>query len=363
MLITSIQDIEEEVHIKPLSTGRREIGPGRPCFFIAEAGVNHNGDPALARELIDIAAESGADAVKFQTFNARRVISPDAPKAKYQKDTTGESGSQIDVVRNLEFPFETFGELSEHASKRGILFLSTGFDTTAVDYLESIDMPILKIASGEITNFPLLRHFGATKRPVILSTGMSDIGEVSAAIAVLEAAGSTDIAILHCTSNYPARYEDVNLRAMLTLRSAFERPVGYSDHSPGIDVALAAVALGANILEKHFTVDKSLPGPDHQASLTPSELTACVTGIRNVERSLGSTRKYCTEAEMDTRYVARRSLFLAKPKKAQEIITEDDLIPLRPGDGVPASMVDYVVGRRLTKDLPDGYKLQWSDLG
>ena len=358
-----IRPIENKTTAKTLWTGKREIGPGQPCFFIAEAGVNHNGDVALARDLIDIAVESGADAVKFQTFRATRITSPDAPKAKYQKDTTGESGNQLDVVRNLELPFETFGELAEYSAKRGILFMSTGFDTTAVDYLESIDVPILKIASGEITYFPLLRRFGATKRPVILSTGMSDIGEVNAAVAVLEEAGSTDIAILHCTSNYPARYEDINLRAMQTLRAAFERPVGYSDHSPGIEVTLAAVALGADIIEKHFTVDKSLPGPDHLASLTPSELDACIKGIRHVEQSLGSSRKQCTQAELDTRHVARRSLFLAKPMKAQDTITPDDLIPLRPGDGISADMVDHVVGRRLAADLPEGHKLRWSDLG
>ena len=332
----------------------RMIGDGHPCFVIAEAGVNHNGDPELARKLVDAAAAAGADAVKFQTFRTEGIMVRSAPKASYQKETTGSGESQFDMVRRLELPFEEFRKLQEYSEQRGILFLSTPFDFDAVDYLASLDVAAFKISSGEVTNHPFLARVARTGKPVILSTGMSTLNEVEEAVRVLKSAGAVALSLLHCVSNYPAIPSDVNLRAMFTMRNAFSVPVGYSDHTLGIEIALAAVALGASIVEKHFTLDRSLPGPDHRASLQPDELSAMVRGIRNVEQALGHGRKEPAASEADTAAAARRSLVAACDIPAGTALTEEVIAIKRPGTGMPPAMRSSIVGRTAKRDIPAG---------
>ncbi len=338
------------------------IGDGAPCFVIAEAGINHNGDVALAHRLIDVAVRAGADAVKFQTFRAAQVISPAAPKAAYQKRNTGGDESQLEMARRWEFGESEFRALQRHCAESGILFLSTPFDHDSVDLLARLDVAAFKVASGEVTNLPLLRHIATTGRPVILSTGMSWLGEVDAAVRALREAGCGALALLHCVSNYPAAPADANLRAMATMARAFAVPVGYSDHTLGLEVALAAVALGAAIVEKHFTLDRSLPGPDHKASLTPDELAALVSGIRAVEAALGDGVKAPREAEADTRRVARRSLFLVRDVAAGAALDEHDLIALRPSGGIDPAETDRLVGAVARRKLAAGEMLGWNDV-
>ena len=346
---------------EPFDIASRRIGAGR-CFVIAEAGVNHNGDAAIAARLIDAAARAGADAVKFQTFRAEHVVSADAPKAAYQRATTGESEGQLDMVRALELPPSSFEALKSHAEGRGILFLSTPFDHDSVDLLHRLGVAAFKIASGEVTNLPLLRHVAALGKPVILSTGMSYLGEVEAAVGALRSSGLDRLALLHCVSNYPADHADVNLRAMATLRAAFAVPVGYSDHTTGIAVALAAAARGAAVLEKHFTLDRALPGPDHRASLEPAELSAMVAGIRTVESALGDGIKAPRPQEADTRLVARRSLFVRAPIAADQRFEAGHLIALRPAGGIGPEQIDSVIGRRALRGLVSGDRLDWRDV-
>ena len=286
----------------------RKIGWGEPVFIIAEAGVNHNGDLQTAEKMVDVAAEAGADAVKFQTFRADEVVSEAAPKARYQIENTGEGGSQLEMLKRLELSPDAHRKLIERCHARGIMFLSTPFDFPSADLLERLSVPAYKVPSGEITNWPFLEHIASKGKPIILSTGMSDLNEVEQAVKVLRAAGCSELLILHATSSYPATAASSNLRAMQTLSDFFHTPIGLSDHTIGIEVALAATALGACILEKHFTLDRSLPGPDHKASLEPAELRSLVRGIRAVESALGDGRKQPTPSEEDVRRVARRSI-------------------------------------------------------
>ena len=323
----------------------REIGPGQPCFIIAEAGVNHNGSLEMARQLVDAAARAGADAVKFQTFKAEKVVSPQAPKAAYQLQTTGASESQLDMVKRLELPFDAFRELYVYCQDKGIRFMSTPFDEESVDFLAELGVAVFKIPSGEITNLPFLAHVAHKGKPMIVSTGMSYLGEVEAAVRTIEEVGNRDFVLLHCVSNYPANPADVNLRAMHTLAAAFGVPVGYSDHTLGIEVAIAAVALGACVIEKHFTLDRSLPGPDHRASLEPDELAALVRGIRTVEAALGHGRKEPAASEANTTVVARRSLVAARDIPAGTVLTEEMIAIKRPGTGLPPAMRPYLIGR------------------
>lgn len=340
----------------------RRVGPGQPCFIIAEAGVNHNGDPEAAKKLIDVAVESGADAVKFQTFKAERVISADAPKAGYQLESTDPGESQLDMIRKLELTDDHFRQLDAYCRERGIIFISTPFDHPSVDLLDSLGVPAFKVPSGETVNLPLLRHIASKQKPVILSTGMSTLGEVERAVNTIKQAGSGQLAVLHCVSNYPAAVADVNLMAMQTMGHAFQTPVGYSDHTLGIEIPIAAVALGACVIEKHFTLDKALPGPDHRASLEPDELAAMVRGIRNVQAAMGSGIKTPAESEENTRLVARRSLFLERDVIAGAVLRDTDLIALRPSGGIPPDQFDHVVGRRLRRSLNRGAQLGWEDL-
>lgn len=337
----------------------REIGPDRPCFIIAEAGVNHNGDPELARRLIDVAVEAGADAVKFQTFKAERLMTPSAPKAAYQKASTGPTGSQLDVIRKLELSGEVFRSLRDYCVKKGILFLSTPFDEESADFLDELGVPVFKIPSGEITNPSFLAHVARKGKPIILSTGMADEVEVARAVEAIRATGHTQLILLQCTSAYPADPGDANLRAMLTLGQSFGVAVGYSDHTLGVETALAAVALGACVVEKHFTLDRNLPGPDHQASAEPAELAALVRGIRCVEKALGDGRKAPAAAEADTAAVARKSLVAAVDIPAGTVLTEAMITAKRPGTGIPPAEAGRVVGREAVRDIHKGEIIAW----
>jgi N,N'-diacetyllegionaminate synthase len=322
-------------------------------LIIAEAGVNHNGDLDLARRLIDVAARSGADVVKFQTFTADRLATRAAPKAEYQSQTTGSRESQHAMLRRLELSEEMHRQLIAHCETRGIEFLSTGFDIESVDLLAALGQRQFKIPSGEITNLPYLRHIGQLGKPVILSTGMAALDEVGAAIEALERAGTprSDMTVLHCTTEYPAPIAEANLRAMQTMQATFGVKVGYSDHTPGIEVAIAAVAMGATLIEKHFTLDRSLPGPDHKASLEPAELGAMVAAIRNIEAALGDGIKRVAPSEAKNQPIARKSLVARRAIRAGELFSAENLTAKRPGTGVSPMRWDEIVGRRAPRDF------------
>ena len=339
--------------INSLNLGGRLVGLGNPCFVIAEAGVNHNGDINMAHRLVDLAVESGADAVKFQTFQTERIISRRAPKADYQVKNTGADESQFDMIKALELPEEGFAQLMAHCQDRGILFLSTPFDHESVDILARLDVAAFKVGSGEITNLPLLEKIAGHGKPMIISTGMATIGEVETAVRVAQEAGTQEVILLHCVSNYPADPADVNLTAMHTMSRAFGLPVGYSDHTVGLEVPLAAVALGASVIEKHVTMDKSLPGPDHFASLEPDELKRMISGIRIVEKSLGHGRKEPAESETNTIAVARKSLVARLDLPAGTVLTEEMIDIKRPGNGLPPVMRPHLVGRALRVDVSE----------
>lgn len=334
--------------------GEREVGRDQSCFIIAEAGVNHNGQLDLAKRLVAAAAEASADAVKFQTFSAHRVASASAKKAGYQKQTTAPEQSQREMLKRLELSSEAHRELQAFCHEKGVLFVSTPFDWGSVDLLDSIGVPFFKIGSGEITNHAFLSYVAGKGRPIVLSTGMSTLGEVDEAVHVIEQAGCREISLLHCVSNYPAAPADINLRAMQTLAAAWHYPVGYSDHTVGVEVALAAVAMGACIIEKHFTLDRDLPGPDHRASLEPDELRRMITGIRNVEAALGSGRKEPAHSESDTAVVARRSLVAARDIPAGRVLLPEDVAVLRPGTGLRPAMLPFVLGRRAKEEICEG---------
>lgn len=338
--------------VRPVTVAGRPIGPGRPCFVIAEAGVNHNGDLRLARQLIDTAVQAGADAVKFQAYKAERLVTEAAPKAAYQVRATGGGESQLDMLRRLELRPEAQYELRDYCRQKGILFLSTPFDEESADILGDVAVPAFKIPSGEITNLPFLTHVAKKGRPMILSTGMATLGEVETALRAVESAGNREVILLHCVSNYPADPADVNLRAIPTMLQAFHFPVGYSDHTLGLEVPLAAVALGACVIEKHFTLDRALPGPDQQASAEPAELAALVAGVRKVEAALGHGRKVPAASESGTADVARRSLVAARSIRAGTSLTEDMIVIKRPGTGLPPALRTTLVGRVAKRDIP-----------
>jgi N-acetylneuraminate synthase/N,N'-diacetyllegionaminate synthase len=340
----------------------RAIGTGAPVFVVAEAGVNHNGDLDLALRLVDIAAAAGADAVKFQTFTAESLVSRGARKAAYQEETTGAGESQRDMLKRLELGGDAHARLQARAASRGLLFFSTPFDEGSADLLEALEVPVLKVPSGEVTNLPLLRHLAAKKRPIILSTGMATLDEVTDAVAAIRAGGDPPLAILHCLSAYPAPPSEVNLRAMDTLRARFGCPIGFSDHTLGTEIALAAVARGAAIIEKHMTADQALPGPDHRASLEPPELTEMIHAIRRVESALGDGEKRPMPSELDTRDVARRSLVAARLIARGERLDRAMLAIKRPGTGIPPAALERVLGRAARRDLAVDEVIGWEDL-
>jgi len=316
-------------------------------LIIAEAGVNHNGDLALARRLIEVAAEAGADLVKFQTFNADRLVTPSARKADYQTRNSGGGETQHQMLRRLELTPAQHHELIAHCQTRGIGFFSTGFDIESVDFLVGLGLDKFKIPSGEITNLPYLRHIGRHGKEIILSTGMATLGDIEAAIEALEQAGTprSRLTVLHCTTEYPTPMNEVNLRAMQSIAQAFGVRVGYSDHTPGIEVAIAAVALGATIIEKHFTLDRNLPGPDHKASLEPAELKAMVAAIRNIEVALGDGVKRLTPSEAKNKPIARKSLVASRAIREGEIFCAENITTKRPGTGISPMRWDEVMGQ------------------
>ena len=325
-------------------------------LVIAEAGVNHNGDLGIAKKLIDAAANAGADLVKFQTFNADRLVTQSAAKAAYQIESTGLQESQHAMLRALELSADMHSELIAHCAKRNIGFFSTGFDIESIDLLVGLGQDHFKIPSGEITNLPYLRHIGKLGKRIILSTGMSTLGDIEAAIAALEQAGTPrqSMTVLHCTTEYPTPMNEVNLLAMTSIGRAFRVAVGYSDHTVGIEVSIAAVAMGATVIEKHFTLDRSMPGPDHKASLEPDELKALVRGIRNIEIALGDGVKRLTPSEEKNKPVVRKSLVASRYIKAGEAFNALNVAIKRPGTGVSPMRWDHVMGRMASRDfLPD----------
>ncbi len=339
-------------------------------FFIAEAGVNHNGSEELALQLVETAKKCGADAVKFQTFSADKLVQKGAAKAEYQKDATG-SGDQYSMLKKLEMSEELHLKLVKRCEELNIEFMSTPFDEEAANFLVSIGMKHIKVPSGEITNHPFLSFLAKKNLPIILSTGMATLDEIVDAVNVIKrerelstfnAPLDSILTILHCTSNYPAALEDVNLRAMNTIREKTGLPVGYSDHTLGITVSTAAVAMGATVIEKHFTLDRNLPGPDQKASLEPSELSALISQIRDVEKALGSPVKQPSESELPIRALVRRSVTLIGDMKIGQTISERDVQLLRPGNGIPPMDLHKVIGRQLQKNIEGGSTLQWSDL-
>jgi len=321
-------------------------------FIIAEAGVNHNGSIELAKKLIDVASEAGADAVKFQTFKADKLVSKKAQKAEYQKETTDRKESQYEMIKKLELDIDTHQELIAYCKEKKIMFLSTPFDHESIELLDEIGLEIFKIPSGEITNLPYLKHIGSLKKKVIISTGMSDIGEIEDALDILVNAGTKkeDITVLHANTMYPTPMVDVNLRAMVTIGKTFNVDYGYSDHTLGIEVPIAAVALGATCIEKHFTLDKTMEGPDHKASLEPDELKAMVKAIRNIEVALGSSIKKPSKSEKPNMQVARKSIVASKPIKKGEKLTEENLIIKRPGNGISPMRWNEIIGTVAQKD-------------
>ena len=324
----------------------------KSTLIIAEAGVNHNGDLELAKQLVDAAANAGADLVKFQTFSAERLATVSAPKAAYQNQTTDQKQSQFAMLQQLELTAKMHEQLIAYCAERGIGFFSTGFDVETLDYLASLGAERFKIPSGEITNLPYLRHIGGFGKPLILSTGMATLGEIEAALDALETAGTprSQITMLHCNTEYPTPMQDVNLLAMTRIRDAFGVAVGYSDHTSGIEVPIAAVVLGATVVEKHLTLDRNLPGPDHKAGLEPDEFAAMVLAIRNIEQAMGDGIKRPSHSESKNKPIARKSLVAAKPIKTGEGFTSDNLTAKRPGTGISPMRWDEVMGQTATRD-------------
>lgn len=318
-------------------------------FIIAEAGVNHNGDINIAKRLVDVAVLAGADAVKFQTFKADRLASRQAPKAAYQNETTDRDETQHEMLRKLELTEDMHIELLKYCKEKNILFLSTPFDIESVKMLVELGINIIKIPSGEITNLPYLREVARQKKKVILSTGMSNMQEVKEAVDILRQNGAEDITALHCNTQYPTPMEDVNLRAMISMKDELKLPVGYSDHTHGIAVPIAAVAMGATVIEKHFTLDKTMEGPDHKASLEPEELTAMVKSIRNIEKALGDGNKNITESEKDNLSIVRKSIVAACRIEKGELLTEKNLTVKRPGNGISPMKWDEIIGKKSDK--------------
>lgn len=341
-----------------------------PVFFIAEAGVNHNGDEQMAMELVETAARCGADAVKFQTFSAEKLVRRGAEKAEYQRRETGD-GDQFSLLKALEMSPELHEKLMQRCDELGIEFMSTPFDEDAAAFLLEMGMQRIKVPSGEITNEPFLEFLAAKDLPLVVSTGMATLDEIKNAVKIIRDARSEAglgplsadaLTILHCTSNYPAQCSDVNLRAMQTIAAETSMPVGYSDHTLGLAVSTAAVAMGAVVIEKHFTLDRDLPGPDHKASLVPAELAALIRQIRDVEAALGSPVKAPTSSELPVRALVRRSVTTNRRIEAGTVLKRDDLTLLRPGNGIPPGELKNVVGRVASREIAPASTLQWRDL-
>lgn len=333
-------------------------------IIIAEAGVNHNGELSRAKEMIEVAKASGANIVKFQTFNSGAVASIEAPMADYQRASTSKGTRQISMLKELELNVDAHRALMHHCQEVGIEFLSSAFDMDSVDLLSRLGLTTFKIPSGEITNLPYLQRVAQVATKVIMSTGMADLEEIRAALGILleSALTTSDITLLHCTTEYPTPFDEVNLKAMLTLRVRFGTDIGYSDHTTGNEVAIAAVAMGASVIEKHFTLDRALPGPDHRASLEPVELEEMISRIRNIEQALGDGVKTPMPSELLNRNAVRKSLHITRDIKAGESLLASDLVALRPGDGISPMKLHDVVGCMASRNLARSTKLNWNDL-
>jgi len=350
--------------LHPIQIGHKTIGPRQPTFIIAEIGINHNGDPETALQMVEEAARCGADAVKFQTFQADKLLSKDTAKAKYVEASTGEEESFYDMFKRLELSEKTYEEIAQLCRSLGLIFLSTPFDYDSMNLLVDLGVPAFKVASGDLTNLPFLKALAFKKLPLLVSTGMSTLGEVEEAVITIENFGDrSKLILLHCTSNYPPSIEDINLRAMVTMENAFRVPVGYSDHTRGITTAIAAVTLGACVLEKHFTLDKSMPGPDQALSSDPAEMTALVEAMRGVEKALGSPIKAPVEAEIEIRQIGRRSVVAARPILKGTKITPEMVTVKRPGSGIAPKDTDLVIGRYAKVDLDDDEVITWDKIG
>lgn len=345
-----------------VNIGSRQVGEGKPVFIIAEAGSNHDGKLEQARKLVDIAAEAGADAVKFQSFLADKIVAKTRDRASYLDKIVGKNESMHDIFKKLEMPREWLKELIAYCNEKNIMFLSTPFDEEAVDVLDELGMPAFKIASFELVHLPLLKYAARKGKPMIISTGMANLGEIEEALEAIYGTGNREVIILHCGINYPPKFEDIHLRAMQTIRQAFGVPVGYSDHTPGITVPVAATALGATVFEKHFTLDKSLPGPDHGFALNPEELKAMVKSIRETEKALGSPVKQMAPAEEELCTVARRSIFAGVDIPKGTEITEDMLVVLRPGTGLKPKYLEVVAGRTARVDIKAHDPITWDKI-
>ncbi|AZT90577.1 N-acetylneuraminate synthase [Caldicellulosiruptor changbaiensis] len=321
-------------------------------FIIAEAGVNHNGSMEIAKRLIDAAKEAGANAIKFQTYKTENLVTKYAEKANYQKVNTG-IGTQFEMLKRYELTYKQFEELKKYCDNIGIEFLSTPFDCESAKFLNELGVRLFKVSSGDLTYLPFLEYIAKFKKPIILSTGMSNLGEIEAAINIINQAGCNDITLLHCTSSYPAKVEDVNLKAIITLKEAFKLPVGYSDHTEGIEVAIAAIAIGATIIEKHLTLDKKLEGPDHKASLSPNEFKFMVDCIRNVEKAMGNGIKKCTKSEEEIKVKARRSIVAKRKLLRGEEITFEDIEFKRPAIGLQPNEVYKIIGKKVKEDIEE----------
>ena len=344
-------------HKTSIRINDKYIGDNYPCFIIAEVGVNHNGSIQLAGQLIKAAKEAGADAVKFQAYKTEELVISNAPKAAYQK--TKEKESQFEMLKRLELSESQIEELVRYCQKVKIMFLCTPFDEDSAEFLFKLNIPIFKIGSGEITNFPLIKQISGYQKPIMLSTGMSDLSEIREAIEIIRSTGNRKLILLHCTSNYPAKFEDVNLKAINALKREFEVPVGYSDHSEGLDVSLAAVVLGACVIEKHFTLDKDLPGPDHKASINPAELKRLVISVRNIETAMGDGKKVHRKSEAEMRQVARKSIVAAKNISIGTLLTGELLTVKRPGTGIAPKYFSKLIGKITKTALQKDQLLKW----
>lgn len=337
------------------------IGEGNPCFVIAEAGVNHNGDFYMAKKLIDAAKGAGADAVKFQTFKAEDVVTKTAGMANYQKKNTGKNESQLEMLKKMELSYGDFIELKKHCDKKGINFLSTPLTEDAVNFLNPL-VSAYKVGSGDLTNLPVLKKIATKKKPIILGTGMAMLKEVKEAVKTIKKCGNNKIILLHCTTDYPCSPDEVNLRAMTTLKKEFNLPVGYSDHTKNIFVPIMAIAMGAAVIEKHFTLNKNLPGPDHKASLEPKELKEMVRNIRQAEKILGSAIKKPVESEKKIMKIARKSIVAKRDILKGEKITGSMLIIKRPGTGIEPKYLNRVINKKTKKDIKKDQLISWKDI-
>lgn len=338
--------------MEKIRIGDTLIGNGEPCFIVAEAGVNHNGDINLAKKLIDAAKEAGADAVKFQTWKTENIILRDVEMVEYQKENIKLEESQYEMLKKLELPYEWHFELKEYAERIGLVFFSTMEDRESIDFLiKNLKIPLIKVGSGDLTNYPLLKYTARFKKPMVLSTGMATLSEVDEAVRTVLNEGNDNIILLQCTTQYPCLYEDINLRAMLGLKETFKTIVGFSDHSLGIECAVAAIALGAKYIEKHFTLDRRLPGPDHKASLEPEEFKRMVEAIRNIEKALGDGIKRPMHSELENKKIIVRKIVASRDVRKGETLNEENVIFKRTNYGLDARYYTFIDGKRAKKDI------------